>query len=450
MSARAVGLLIVLLQAGAGASVAAQAGPEGSAAAPVPLRLVRCAAAVDLPCLVGELALSHRDAALVGQLDSAAESRAWTGALARMRLVGPGVAVPRRVYPPVRLLVLLDRSGSMIGEGMAFTRLTLRSFIDGLDSASVRVAVAGFESRDVVRGIEAARFVAPAEAVRALDALPAPDIAANTALYSALVEGSRQVSAAVAAAPGTQGAILFVTDGVNDVGHPRDDPHLLAGPSGLAEAARVLGASGHRVWILGVGRGLAVDELRTLAGPNGSAALAALDPNAMADRLSSLSRELRASRELTFGVRGGAASALARAPWTGVAAVWRDGRPLLTRPLAWRPPLFALPAYAGVAASASLPAALRESVAAVPTGGTARALIALVLALLGAVFWVVVPRYAWARRPVPARPEGVVAARPPRAPPAVSAALDSSLRRDVQEAPPRQPTDVTAEHPVPG
>lgn len=441
-----LGLVLGMLALTAAPPVASQTvgGP-----APAPLRLVRCAPGANVPCLVTRVSLDRSDAALVGQLDSAAESRAWTGDLAGKRLVGPGVTIPRRINPPMRLLILLDRSGSMIGEGIAFTRLTLKSFIEGLDSASVRVAVAGFESRNVAAGIDAARFVAPTDAARDLAALPSPDRAANTALYSALVEGSRRVTAAVAAAPGAQGAVLLVTDGVNEVGHARDDAGLLAGPDGLARAASALAGSGHRIWIMGVGRGLAVEELRTLAGPNGTAALAALDPNAMAGRLSAISRELRASRELTFGVRGGDAAALARAPWSGVAAVWRDGRPLVTQALAWRPPFFALPAYEGVASAAALPPALRDVVAAGGAGPAARSLIALLLGVVGAVLWFVVPRYAWMRRAIPA---GLEAAAAPDASRSMSAqpAEAGAIRRDVQEAPPRKATDITSEFPVPG
>ena len=124
---------------------------QAPAQAPAPVRLVRCAAGRDLPCLTTRVALAGPAAVAVARLDSATESRAWTGVLGGARLIGPGVSVPRPIEPPLRLLVLLDRSGSMIGEGIAFTRLTLRSFIMGLDSATTRVAVAGFESRDVAR-----------------------------------------------------------------------------------------------------------------------------------------------------------------------------------------------------------------------------------------------------------------------------------------------------------
>ena len=411
---------------------------------PAPVRLVRCAAGREAPCLTARVALARGAAEALSGLDSAAESRAWTGVLGGARLIGPGVTVPRRIEPPLRLLVLLDRSGSMIGEGIAFTRITLRSFIEGLDSATTRVAVAGFESRDVARGIDAARFLAPRDAARVLDQLPAPDPQANTALYSALVDGVQHLAAARAAAPGSQGAILLVTDGRNDVGHPRDDAGLLAGADGLRQAAETAAGSGDGIWIMGVGGSLSSAEIATLAGERGSATTVSLDPNAMGARLAAIARELRGSRELTFGVGGGAAAALARAPWVGTAAAWNGGKPIVTQTLSWRPPLFALPAYEGVADAASLPAELRDVGASGLAGGM-RWLMLLFFALLGAVLWLVVPRYVWARQTTAA----IVAdeAPAPRAKPA--AATDAGgLRRDVMEAPPRKPSDVTREMPA--
>lgn len=421
---------------------------QAPAQAPAPVRLVRCAAGRDLPCLTTRVALAGLAAVAVARLDSATESRAWTGVLGGARLIGPGVSVPRPIEPPLRLLVLLDRSGSMIGEGIAFTRLTLRSFIMGLDSATTRVAVAGFESRDVARGIGAAQFLAPADAARVLDQLPVPDPQANTALYSALVRGVEHLAAARAAAPGTQGAILLVTDGRNDVGHPRDDGGLLAGAEGLRSAAAAASGSGARIWIMGVGSSLSEAEIATLAGVAGSATTVSLDPNAMAARLSGIARELRGFRELTFGVGGGAASALARAPWLGTAAAWDAGKPVVTQPLAWRPPLFALPAYEGVAAGASLPAELRDVAAGGVGAGGMRWLMALFFALMGAVLWLVVPRYAWARSALAAG--APVASPAPRARASRPAPVGdtSGLRRDVQEAPPRKPGDITRELPA--
>ena len=422
------------------------AAAAAAAQEPVPVRLVRCVPGRDAPCLTARVALARGSAEALSGLDSAAESRAWTGVLGGARLIGPGVSVPRRIEPPLRLLVLLDRSGSMIGEGIAFTRITLRSFIEGLDSATTRVAVAGFESRDVARGIDAARFLPPRDAARALDQLPAPDPQANTALYSALVDGVEHLAAARAAAPGTQGAILLVTDGRNDVGHARDDAGLLAGADGLRQAAEAAARSGDGIWIMGVGGNLSSAEIAALAGERGSATTVSLDPNAMAARLAAIARELRGMRELTFGVGGGAAAALARAPWAGTTAAWRGGKPVVTQTLSWRPPLFALPAYEGVADAASLPAELRDVGASGLAGGM-RWLLLLFFALAGAVLWLVVPRYVWARQSMAAVMPAEAPA--PRANAAAARAADTSgLRRDVEEAPPRKPGDITRERPA--
>jgi hypothetical protein len=164
----------------------------------------------------------------------------------------------------------------------------------------------------------------------------------------------------------------------------------------------------------------------------------------MGTRLAAIARELRGSRELTFGVGGGAAAALARAPWVGTAAAWGGGKPVVTQTLSWRPPLFALPAYEGVADAASLPAELRDVGASGLAGGM-RWLLVLFFALSGAVLWLVVPRYVWARQTT----AGIVAAEAPapRAKPA-AAADTTGLRRDVTEAPPRKPGDVTHEMPA--
>ena len=397
-----------------------------------------------MPCLTTRFALTTDAAAAAAELDSAAEAHAWTGVLGGARLTGPGV-VAGTTGAPLRLMVLLDRSGSMIGEGIAFTRITLRSFLQGLDSATVRVAVAGFESRRVVAGIDSVTFLAPAEAARALDRLPAPDRAANTALYSALVAGVRRVAAARAATEGAAGAILLVTDGRNDVGHPADDPDLLGGAGGLAEAARTAAESGNGVWILGVGANLSADEISTLAGRRGRAMTVSLDPNAMAARLSTIARDLRNERALTFGAVGGGSAGLARAPWQGTAALWIAGRPVVTQPLSWEPPLFALPAFEGVAPMGTVPAELGDLAAGSGLPGGMRWPIAALFVLAGAVLWVAVPRVAWAQPASVAMPVAEPAATDRVAAPPPDA---GALRRDVQEAAPRKPGDITQEFPA--
>ena len=446
MSRRRLGVVLALLVGTGGSGVARSVAAQ--APTPVPLRLVRCAAESDRACLVARLELDERAAGIVAELDSAAESRAWSGDLGGRRLVGPGVATPRAVTPPLRLLVLLDRSGTMAGQGIAFTRITLKRFIEQLDSASVGVAVAGFESRQVARQIADAAFASPAEAAVALERIPPPDPRGNTALYTAMVEAHRRVSEAVRAAPGARGAILLVTDGTeNDVGRPGDDTGLLAGPEGLAEAVRAAAASGHDVWVMRVGEGAETQELASLAGPNGRVSVVQLDPNAMAARLATTARELRPVRALAFGVPGGAAAGLARAPWTGNAAVWDDGTMLLARPLAWRPPLFALPAFQGVADPGTLPPEIRDAIAG-GGAGAARWLIAAFLAIVAGVLLFIVPRVAWRSRDAGSAADVAPTAPSPARARSAPAAAQASGLRPVTEAPPRKPTDVTGEFPV--
>ncbi len=427
--------------------MAARAAAQGPDSA-VPLRLVRCAAKADVPCLEARVPLDAPSLALIAKLDSTTEAHAWVGDLAGRMLVGPAVATARSVVPPLRLLILLDRSGSMIGEGIAYTRSTLREFVEGLDSASVRVAVAGFESHAVADGIAAAEFVTPHAAAEALAALPKPDPRANTALYSALVDGSTRVAHATAQAPGTQGAILLVTDGRNDVGHAGDDPGLLTGAAGLTAAVQAAATAHQRVWIMGVGADVAADTLALLVGDHGSATVASLNPNVMAERLQQVSRELRGARDLLFGMPTGGEVTLARTAWRGSAAVWVGNHAVLSRTLTWRPPLFALPAYRGVANAAELTPALSAALTAGP-GTNVRLLFALFLGLVGAALWILVPRLLWIRAAAPIAPEIASAPRvaptpaAPEAAPAPAADSAGGLRTDVTEVAPRTAADVT-------
>jgi len=405
MNSRAPWMILSLVAAGLPAvpapAIAQHQAPPTAAA------LVRCRTGLDAPCIQARVTLDTTGGALLSGLDSAAEAGAWIGWMGATRLVGPGVTVPAQVRPPLRLLVLLDRSGSMQGSGMAFTRITLRQFIQALDSTSIRVAVAGFESRDVARGIESAEFVAPARAADIVDAMQ-PDPAGNTALYAALLDGITRVNGAIAAEPGVRGAILLVTDGRNDVGHPRDDPGLASGPDGLAEASAAAERSGLRIWLLGVGSAPAQDELRTLAGAHGAALIASLDPNALADKLRGVSRELHDARALTFGMPGRVAFSLGRSAWLGAAAVQLGGRTALLQPLVWQPPVFALPAFTGVADSAALPAALNAALAAGDAGSDFHWLMAVLFGVAGLAGWVLIPRFFW-------RQEGVAPAQRLRA-----------------------------------
>jgi von Willebrand factor type A domain-containing protein len=420
-----------------------------------PLRLVRCAPRADVACLQTRVTLDAAGATAARTLDSATESRAWTGVLAGSRLLGPGVTLSRAIVPPLRLIVLVDLSGSMRGTSIAYVRTAIRSdLLNNLDSTSVRVAIAGFESHHVVAGIDSVSFRTPTDANVALARLgdPVPD--GNTGLYSAIVAAGARLATELRATPGAQGAILLVTDGGNDV-RGSSDPGLLDGESGLQQAIDAARGPGRGIWILGVGHSIAADVLRRIAGTNFVATEAT--PVEIGRQLDGIVREFRGARDLTFGAAGGDADALARAAWRGTAALFVADSAVVSRELSWRPPYFAMPAYEGVADSAALTPVLRETLSGAVRATGVHWMIAAAFALIGVLFGTLVPRLAWigdaspedAAPPaaVPERPKMVVA-RAAAVPAPVPFA--GGLRRDVTESAPRRGDDVTNQAARPG
>ena len=458
------GAIALAIALGAARGAAAQAKQDSvprstSPAAPVPSRLVRCAPASDVPCLITRLDLGPLEARLTARADSM-PSRSWTGRLAGTRLVGPAVRSTRETTTPMALMVLLDLSGSMRGEGVAFVRSALRSFLAELPPTGVMVAVAPFESRRVAERIAAARFGTPAEAIAVLDALPPPEAAGNTALYSAVRSGIAAVDGAVrAAGAGTRGGLLVLTDGRNDVAGRRDDPGLLAGATGRAAARDAVERSGHQLWIVGAGN-VDAAELRGLAGRQGQPYIIALNPVLLTESLTSVAREIGTVRELSFGLSSGSRLRLARARTLGAVryrgAAVNDGGREFTRLLAWRPPLIALPAFEGIADSTNLPVEVRAVVDVAGTDAGRRWMLVIFFALFGVLLGGALPRLAWSvpAAPVIAPPVGTgeAAAVPGApaggrggAPPAATApTVGSGLRSDVHEVAPRKPDEVTA------
>jgi len=433
------------------ALVPAAASAQRAAAAP--LHLMRCAPGADVACLQVRLILDADGAVAARTLDSAAEAHAWTGMLAGTRLLGPSVVLSRTIAPPLRLLLLLDLSGSMKGSNIAYIRTAIRSdLLSSLDSASVRVAIAGFESHQVRARIDSVSFLSPAEANAALGRLGDPVADGNTGLYSALVAAAGRLTRELAKTPGAQGAILLVTDGGNDV--RGGDKDLLDGESGLQQAADAATGPGRGIWILGVGRSITADVLRRIAGSN--FLKADVSPVDIGRQLDGIVREFRGARDLTFGLAGGDADELARAAWTGTAALFVADSAVVAQPLSWRPPYFALPAFEGVVDPAAVPPAMRQRGSAVLRATNVHWLIVGAFALIGILFGSLVPRLAWMRtiepgeavpapeveRPVVATPRAVAA--PPPVP------FSGGLRRDVTEVAPRRSDDITAQSARPG
>jgi len=386
--------------------------------------LVRCAEGRSVPCFRTRVDLTSSAA----QSLATGNSARWSGAAGAVPFREVDVGAVTDAGRPLVLLVLLDVSGSMAGEGMQQTHSALRAFLRGLGGSEV--AVAPFGSRDVTTGIRGARFGTPAEAEAGMDRLPAP--AGNTGLYSAVATGAEVLAVRLRTAPpGAQGVLLVLTDGRNDVGYPGDEPGLLAGPQGRERAVDAVRRGGVPVWMVGIGSGVDAGELAALAGPMGTAHTVAFDPVRLGRTLDELRGSLASARQVTAVLPADARARLARGEAeVRVEHAFRGtpGTPHTTR---WRPPLMALPAFAGVAGPsrplATLAAVQDES----PAGGTLP--VFAMLATLLAVLWWIVPPLIWPVR------RAAAAASPPR-----SAPEGDGIRPGVREAPPRRPGDITA------
>ena len=152
-----------------------------------------------MPCLRTTVPLRPEEARAA--LDSASE---WKGEIADIALRGGVARSTASLAHPLTLLVLVDISGSMKGQGIELTRSALRTFISELPRGSVRVAVAPFASRNLAPQIRAAAFTDPQSALAQVDALPQPE--GNTGLYSAVEIGSEVVKGALQNAPRMPGA----------------------------------------------------------------------------------------------------------------------------------------------------------------------------------------------------------------------------------------------------
>jgi hypothetical protein len=401
--------------------------------APARLELVRCAAGADVPCVRARIALDANARIAMGQLNSADETTAWSGELAGNPLVGPGLAAARTTVLPMRLLILIDRGAAMSGEGIAFTRIALKSWLSTLDSAAIKVCVVGFDGRELRQTIMDAIFQSPGSAIASVDTLPAPASKGRSPLYSAILFGVRRVAAAIDSVRSSGGGVLVITMGRNDVGRGKDATDLLAGDVGLSQASTGVGSARQRTWIVALNPAAPLDELRTLAGPAGSVYTVALDPNAIASRLAAVAREFVSARELTFGVGAIGAAALGRTAVPGSVALHVDANRAAVAALAWRPPLIAMPAFQGVAEPAALSPALREALLLGVGGGGDRPFVALLIGVLVAGIWVLAPRLGW-RDSFVANP--AVRERATTTRTAVTGVKS-------EEGPPRKPEDIT-------
>jgi len=420
---------------------ASAAGAQTAAQPPAAeLALLRCSEGASRPCAALSVELSPDQitrASRLGADSLAAAFRARfmgdTGLLARARR--GGAESPR----DNRLLILVDVSGTMKNLGIGTVRLALQDLLatfDSLPAGAVRIAVAPFGSVQVASRIGAAAFTTPDSARLAVDVLPTPD-RENTGLFSAVEAGMARLGAELkaSAAPGV-GVLMVITDGTdNDVGHPGDDPGLLAGAEGLQRAARAVDQSGMIAAIIGIG---AADQgaLGALAGSRGRKYLVRLD----AYQLAAAFREIRDLFWSSWDVivpLSGSRENLGRGVAALTASLALGAESGAVGTAFWRPPLVALPAFAGVAPASLVPVGTTDG-----AGGFVLdrriPLASMVLVLLG-MLWFVVPRLLWP--PVgPAPAAAAPAAKAAKAAPVAA----GGLRTDVKEIGPRRPTDITA------
>ena len=418
------------------------------AGATAPITMVRCSDSSNVPCLRATVPLRPEEARAA--LDSASE---WKGEIADIALRGGIARSTASLAHPLTLLVLVDISGSMKGQGIELTRSALRTFISELPRGSVRIAVAPFASRNLAPQIRAAAFTDPQSALAQVDALPQPE--GNTGLYSAVEIGSEVVKGAQQSAPkDAWGALLVITDGRNDV-RAGDDPGLLSGVAGRDAAINAVASSGSYIWLVGIGGAPDGADLQALAGTHGERYLVAEDPLLLHRVFTGIRDALFTTRALTYPAPTWARARLARGIFP-MTVSRGDGHGCCAAAVAgrWTPPLYALPAFSGVADSGT---ATPQAIASYEQGEAqvgSNLLVFGFFALVALVLWFALPGMLWPEEPVEVSGPTVKLANTVAAPaPAprvplqaaaqAQAAAANGVRRGVTEAPPRKPTEVT-------
>jgi Mg-chelatase subunit ChlD len=307
---------------------------------------------------------------------------------------------------PRLAVILLDISGSMnlrLASGQtrfeaakASVAQFVADFQDGID----RVAVVPFESHHVEAGISSAVFANTREqALAQVDAVPLPASRNNTALYSAIQIGvdvlSREAPKHPAGGEAPETLLIVMTDGKNEV-YRGDDPGLLDGPAGMAQASRAVRSSGIQVLGIGFGDRAGIDEQ----------ALRALSTKMyMAGDAEQLKRIFAEARTLL----NSRVIATFQSPWNDRASLagrtlairtdirLPDGTTLASEPVTWSPPQINQPVYEGECSEAERAALFDKTT---PTGPHWMTILRPLLVFLGfgsvlIVLWFWVPRLAW-------------------------------------------------------
>jgi Mg-chelatase subunit ChlD len=428
---------VALVIAALGVSAAAHLSGQGAESQLVP-RLVRCVPQSDAACLRVDVTLRPAQAARYAAADLAGDAGSWLVSLGSDGYAAAVATVPARTSLPLRMLILVDLSGSMAGTGLDVTRSALRSFLFDLPD-SVRVAIAPFQSRQVEERIRGVAFVPRDSAFRQLESLPEPT--GNTALYTAAAVGVETLAAELEGlGPDAWGGLLLITDGANDVGHAGDDPGLLAGPDGRSIATEALDHEGIQPWLVGIGANVGAAELTTLAGPGGVTVLAGTDPLELGRVFAAIQGWLLTERELLFVLPAGVRSRLAGRQ-TSLELRFHaagEGEASVVGTADYRPPAFAFPPFEGIAVASEPEGTMLSGLAGASIALDRRWPMLLFFAALWLVLWIAVPRALWPAETAVTAVEPAVAAAETSAP-----GPGGGLRIDVEEAPPRSPAEVT-------
>jgi Mg-chelatase subunit ChlD len=307
---------------------------------------------------------------------------------------------------PRLALVLLDISGSMnlrLASGQTrfeAAKASVAQFVSAFQDGVDRVAVVPFESHHVEAGIRSAVFANTKEqALAQVDAVPLPASRNNTALFSAIQIGvdvlSREAGKRPAGGEAPETLLIVMTDGKNEV-YRGDDPGLLDGPAGMAQASRAAHSSGIQVFGIGFGDRSGIDEqaLRALSTKVYMAADAEQLKQIFAEARTLLNSRVTATFQSPWNDR---ASLAGRALGIRTEIRLPGGTTLASEPVTWSPPQMNEPVYEGECSEAERAALFDKTTPAGPHWMTILrpTIVFLAFGSVLIVLWFWVPRLVW-------------------------------------------------------